>query len=182
MEYKVENSENEVDLRSNRQDQELGHHDGEFRSYLNTNHCENNGLTVETSRVIISEMSSQVSRQLEELKSDLNAQILEVINTALAEKVLPSIENAARPTKTTSNTKWDLRSDGLHPISIGQTTKKCDPRSDRAHPSKIGQMAQENQRVFPRLIPTSSNRNIHCRGISVYSDQSDDGYDTCTYS
>ena len=88
-----------MDLRSNRQDQELNHIDGGFSSYLNSNLSQNSGLTVETSRAINSETSSQVSRQLEELKSDLNAQVVEVINSAIAEKLLPSIENAVKRAK-----------------------------------------------------------------------------------
>ena len=89
--------------------------------------------------------------------------------------MLQSIENAVRRTKTT--TKRDLRSDGPHPHSskIGQTAQKYDARPDSPHPSKIGKMAQED---FPRLITTSSNRNIHCRENSGDSDQSDDGYPT----
>ena len=39
---------NRMDLESNRQDQELAHKIGEFRSYLNTNLRQNSGLTVET--------------------------------------------------------------------------------------------------------------------------------------
>ena len=76
-----------------------------IRSYLNTNLCENFVLTVKTSRAINSEISSQVSRQLKELESDLNTQILEVINSVIAEKVLLSIENAIRPTKIALHAK-----------------------------------------------------------------------------
>ena len=104
-EIQGENDENEVDSRSNRQVQKLVHYDEEFRSYSNTNLSENSGLTVETSRAINSEISSQVSGQLEDLKSDLKALILEVINSAISEKVLPMIENAITPTKTALNTK-----------------------------------------------------------------------------
>ena len=92
-----------------RQDQEVVHNDEEFRSYLNTNLSKNIGLTVETSRAINSEISSQVSRQLEEFTSDLNTLILKAINSAIAEKVLPSIESSIRPTKTALNAKCDVR-------------------------------------------------------------------------
>ena len=51
-EIQEENVENEIDLRSTRQDQELDHSDEEFKSYVNTNLSENNGLTVETNRAI----------------------------------------------------------------------------------------------------------------------------------
>ena len=131
-------------------------------------------MTLETSGLINFEISSQISGKLE---IDLNCQILEVINSAVAEKVLPSTENAVRPTKTTSNTKWDLRSDGPHSSQIGQIAQECDPWSNRPLPSKIGNLTQEPQKDVPRLITTSSNRNNHCREISVDSHQSDDGYD-----
>ena len=42
---------------------------------------------------ISSEIFSQMSRKLEEMKFDLNSHILEVINSAIDEKILPSIEN-----------------------------------------------------------------------------------------
>ena len=160
-EIQGENDENEVDSRSNRQGQKMVHNDEEFRSHSNTNLSENSGLTVETSRAINSEISSQVSRKLEELKPDLKALILEVINSAISEKVLPMIENAITPTKTALNTKWDFRSDGLHLNNTGQMfqfcdlyavgltdsirarlrTQKSDLRSGGLHSSKIGPMA-----------------------------------------
>ena len=135
--YPGEYSENELDLRSNGQAQALLRNDREFRFYLNTNPNEISGLSVETNRTINSEFSSEVSRQLEELKSDLNALILEVFNSAIAGKVLPWIENAIRLTKTTSNTKWDLRSDGPHQSEFGQATQKRDIRSDAPHQSQV---------------------------------------------
>ena len=119
------------------------HNDGEFRSFLNTNPNEISGLTIETSGAINSEISSQVSRQLEELKSDLNVLILEVINSAIAEKILPSIENAIRLTKTTLNTKWDLRSDGPYQSELGEATPKRNIRSDGPHQSQLGPATQK---------------------------------------
>ena len=86
------NSENEMNSRLNRQERELNQNDNEFRSYLNTNLCENSGLTIKTSRAISSEISSQMSRNLEEMTCDLNTRILDAINTAIEKRVLPSIE------------------------------------------------------------------------------------------
>ena len=120
-----------------------------------------------------------MSRKLEEPKSDLNAQVLEVINSAIAEKVLPSIEIAIRPTKTTLNTKWDLRSDGRHQSELAQATQKHDLRPVEMHLSKISrQNGPRASESFPSLITTSSNRNNHCRAKSMNSVQSDEeGYD-----
>ena len=137
-----EKYENEINSGSNRQDQDIVSNDEEFRSYLNTNLYEISGLNVEIRRAINSEISSQVSRQLEELKFDLNAQILEVIIPAIAEKVLPSIENAMRPTKTASNAKWDLRLDGPHQSEFTPATQKRDLRSDGLHQSQFAQASQ----------------------------------------
>ena len=125
-----------------------------------------------------------MSGQLEEPSSCLNAPILEVINCAIAEKVLPSIENAIRQTKSALNTKWDIRSDGPHqsesaqaflkgdhrsdrphPIETRPITQKCDAGSYRPHLSKVNQTVQEHQNDFPRLITTSSNQNDHCKEI-----------------
>ena len=64
-----------------------------FRSLININSRENSEITIETARLINNEITTQVTRKLDELKEDLNTQILEVINPAIAEKVLPSIQN-----------------------------------------------------------------------------------------
>ena len=91
-EVQERNCENEMDLRSTRQEEGLNQNDTEFRSYLNTNFSENSGLTEETSRAINLENSPEMSRKLEEMKSDLNAHILDAIDTAIEEKVIPSIK------------------------------------------------------------------------------------------
>ena len=112
-------------------------------SYLNTNLSEKSGLTVETNRATNSGILSQVSRQLEELKSDLN-KFLEVINSPIAAKeLLPSIENAISPTKTALNAKWDQRSGGLHQSEFAQPIQKRDLRSDELHQSEFPQATQE---------------------------------------
>ena len=65
----------------------------DFRSLLNTNGRENSEITIETARLINNEITCQVTRKLDETGSDLNTQILEVVNSAITEKVLPSIQN-----------------------------------------------------------------------------------------
>ena len=65
----------------------------DFRSLINTNSRENSEITIETARLIKNEITSQVTRKLDEIRSDLNTQIWEVINSAIAEKVLLSIQN-----------------------------------------------------------------------------------------
>ena len=65
----------------------------DFRSLINTNSRENSEITIETARMINNENTTQVTRKLDEIREELNGQILEVINSAIAEKVLPTIQN-----------------------------------------------------------------------------------------
>ena len=50
-------------------------------------------MTIETTGMIKDEITNQVTRNLDEIKSGPNSQILETRNTATAEKVLPTIQN-----------------------------------------------------------------------------------------
>ena len=102
----------DVMLGSYQRDNCANQNEKDYRSYLNTNLSENCCLTVETSRTISSEISSQMSRNFEEMQSSLNSQILDVINTAIDTRVLPSIKNAVRGQNSAKNTSLDLRSEG----------------------------------------------------------------------
>ena len=63
----------------------------DFRSLSNTN--ENSGMTAEMGRIINSELTSQISRKLDEIKMDLNSQISQTIDSTIADKVLPQVQN-----------------------------------------------------------------------------------------
>ena len=137
---------------------------------------ENSEITVVNSRAISSEISSQMSRKLEEMKSDLNSHILEAID----EKILPSIENVITNKRETKNTKWELRSDGRHPDRNIQKTQISDLESHGRHKSTFYQQVQDSGENFPRLITTSSNQNYHRRENLVdFEQRDDDGYDRC---
>ena len=60
---------------------------------LNTNRRENSESTFENARLENFAITSQVTRKLNELKRDLNTQILDSINSAMNEKVFPAIQN-----------------------------------------------------------------------------------------
>ena len=116
------------------------------------------------------------------MKSDLNSHILEVINSAIDEKILPSIENVIANKRETKNTKWDLRSDGRHPDRNIQMTQNSDLESAGRHKSKFCQQIQDSGENFPKLIATSSNQNNHCRENPLDFEQSDDeGYDNVAH-
>ena len=100
--YQRENSEsrneieeNTLDQRSDRRE-ELVRNENDYQSYLNPNPSENSCLTVETSRAISSEISTQMSKKFEEMQTNLNAQILDAINAAIENKVLPGVKNAVK--------------------------------------------------------------------------------------
>ena len=114
------NSDNEMDEKLNRHERRSNQNGGEFRSYLNTNLSQNSGLTVATSRATSSEISSEMSRKLEEMSSDLNTRILDATNTAIENRMLPSIKNAVGGQNSARNTNLDLRSDVPHPNNFSQ--------------------------------------------------------------
>ena len=148
---------------------------GKFKSLLNTNLSENSGITAATSRAINSEISSQMSRKLEEMKSDLNSHILNVIDSAIEEKVILSIRNA----NSAENTNLDLQSDEPHPRTFGQERLQRALRSNGLHQEIAGKTAKDAKKDFPRLVAMSSNRRNHHRENSVDSRQSDveEGYE-----
>ena len=173
-------SENEMDLESNRREESSNHNENDYRSYLNSNIKENSGITVETSRAVSSEISSQMSRKLEEMQTNLNSQILDAINAVIERKVLPSIKNAVKNRNLAKNTNLDLRSDGLYPGNFSQVRPQKNLQSNRLHPENVSHMAEDVQNDFPRLVTMRSDRINHCRENSVDSHHSDveNGYDT----
>ena len=173
-------SDVEGDFESDRRQQSTDLVEGNFRSLLNTNVSENSEITAETMRAINSEISSQMSRKLDEMKSDLNLQIMDAINSAIQEKVLPSIENTLNSVKTTQNTKWDLRSDGRHSGLVGQSASNSDPRSSGRHQSAQAPLDLKSSGNRPKSSLKESNLYNRSRDSSVDSIESDVGYDMVT--
>ena len=109
----------------------------DFRSPLNSNSRENSESTVETMRLL----SSEISKQMDGLRKDLNSQIIEAINSVINENVLPDIRN----TMTSQNPViWD----------------ELDHRSRRlgrtAEEENIGNAWKSNSKPF---LTNSSKRN-----------------------
>ena len=65
----------------------------DFRLLLNTNSRENSEITIETTRMISEQISNQMSRKLNEIKTSLNFQIQDTFSNAITEKIVPSIQN-----------------------------------------------------------------------------------------
>ena len=178
-ESRNEIEENTLDQRSDRREELIQYENG-YRSHLNPNPSENSCLTVETSRAISSEISTQMSRKFEEMQTILNSQILDAINVAIENKVLPGLENAVKSQSSAKNTNLDLRSDGPHPSNSSQVHPQKDLQSNRLHPENVSYVAGDAQNDFPRLVTLRSDRINHCRENAVESHESDEenGYDT----
>ena len=121
-----------------------------LKSLLKTNTSDISEITDETSRGINSEISSQMSSTLEANRIDLNAHVLEVINSAIEEKELPTIRNALNAHSASSSTKFDLRSKGHY------------------QRENVG-MSRKTRVNLPNLKSVKSNRNNQAREISVDS-------------
>ena len=176
------NDGGEKDPRSIGREESSNQNEFDYRSYLSANPSDNSCLTVETSRTMSSEISTQMSWKFEEMQSSPTSQILNVINTAIETRVLPRIKNAVSRQNSAKNANLDLRSDGLHHSNAVQENSQKDLRSNSLHPEITSKSAKNAQNEFPRLISGKSSQIIHCRENSEVSQRSDDesGYDTKT--
>ena len=167
-------SENEVilDSGSSRPQQSSNAIGEDFRSLLNTNSRENSEITIETSRLISEEISNQMSRKLNEIKTGLNSQIKDAITAAIISTVLPSIQNTlemqGRPNftmvdresnephpspRSTDFTLKDRRSSGLQwNAEVGNSQKTWENRSRTC-------FTQENSRLRSRESSTNSTNS-----------------------
>ena len=143
----------EVDLASDRTRGDVAQNSEDFRSLLNSNSRENSESTIETMRLV----NSEVSRQIDELRRELNSQLVDAINSAITEKVLPDIRNivtsqnpvfreevdhkSSRLSRTTEGKKHQIAwrniqkptsiNSNNHPRSQGGSFSSLDRRDDR---------------------------------------------------
>ena len=114
-ENNISENEDNLDSGSSRPQQSSNVMGEDFRSLLNTNSRENSEITIETSRLISEEISNQMSRKLNEIKTGLNSQIKDAIAAAITSTVLPSIHNTLEMQGRPNFTMVDQESNGLHP-------------------------------------------------------------------
>ena len=110
-----DHSENELnlDLESGRLRRNSNVTGEDFRSLL-TNSRENSEITIETTRLINDEISSQLSRKLNEIKTSLISQIQNAVSAAITNTVLPSIQNTLNMQGEPNFTFVDPRSKEPH--------------------------------------------------------------------
>ena len=124
---------------------------------MNTNTSVNSeSTTAETSRDINSEISSQMSWKLEEVRIDLNAHVLEAINSAIEEQVLSTIQNAVNTHSAKSNAKLDLRSYGPHQRENGGMSRKTQTDVPNTSSTKTiyNKTPAKHKEYFPPFSPS----------------------------
>ena len=110
-------------------------------SLINTNSGQNSEITIETPRMINNEIT-KVTRTLDEIREDLVTQILEVIKSAITEKVLPSIQHVLGVQNLRLITMRDHRSSKLDRSAGDHFSKMdhCFSRLDRSPGDHISQI------------------------------------------
>ena len=117
----------------------------DFKSLIITSIRENSEVTIETARMINIEITSQDTRKLEEIRENLNTQKSDVINSAIAEKVLPSIQNLLGVQRSGSNSMRDHKSGRIN-RSPGVHFSNMDRQSGRLDNSPGGRFSQMGNR------------------------------------
>ena len=111
----------EMDRESDRTRHDMAQNSEDFRSLLNSNNKENSESTVETMRLV----SSEISKQMDGLRKDLNLLIVESINSVINEKVLPDIRNTMENRNPVSRDEKDRRSSRLNRTAEEENTENA---------------------------------------------------------
>ena len=149
---RVEQSESELNSYSgsNRLHQNSNLVGEDFRLLLNTNSRENSEATIETTRLFNEEISNQMSRRQDEIKASLNSQIQSAISAAIADNVLPSIQNTLELQGRASFTMVDRESNGLHPSQKAGNCTKEDRRSSGLQWNSEAESSQKTREMSPK--------------------------------
>ena len=159
LEVNSDDRNDEVDLGSDRTRQDVVQNSEDFRSLSNSNSRENSESTIETVRLV----NSEVSRKMEELKRDLNSQIAETINSLINERNLPNIQN----TMTNQNSVF---------------REEMDQRSGRLNRTAGEKNARNALKMNSKPILANSSRRDYFSGNSDVSQSSDEDHDILTKS
>ena len=153
----------------------------DFRSLLNTNSRENSEITIETTRMIDEEISNQMSRKLKEIKNSLNTRIQDAFCSAIAEKILLSIQNMLVMQERVNYTMVDRRSIGLHDRAKAATSFTTgDRRSSGLQRNSEVENSQKSYENRPRKCFIQENREQMFRQSSIDSVNSEQNHDMVT--
>ena len=139
-----------------------------FRSLL-TNSRENSEATIETTRLINEEIANQMSKRLNEIKSSLNSQIQSAITAAIADTVLPFIQNTLEMQGRTNFTMVDRASNGPHPGPRTDNFTMGDRRSSELQRNPEVGNSQKTWEIRPETCFTLENGRQRSRESSVDS-------------
>ena len=171
-------NERNLDSGSNRPQQKSNAIGEDFRSLLNTNSRKNSLVTIETTRMINEEISNQMSRGLNEIKTSLNFQIQDAISNAITEKILPSIQNTLEMQGRANYTTVDRGSTGLHDSSKSANYTTGDRRSSGLQWNSEVENAQKSWENRTRKCSMQENSRLASRKSSIDSDNSEQNRDT----
>ena len=147
----------EVDLASDRTRGDVVQNSEDFRSLSNSNSRENSESTIETMRLV----NSEVSRKMEELKRDLNSQIAETINSLISERILPNIQNTSSSQNPVFREEVDHRSSRLSRKYAWKNIQNPSSINSNNHPrSRDGSFSSLDRRV-DRDMMTNSHDNYY---------------------
>ena len=144
----------EIDLGSDRTRGDPLQNGEDFRSLLNSNSRENSESTVETMRLV----NSEITKKIDELRRELNSQLVDVINSAITEKVLPDIRNMVSNQNPVFREEVDQRSSGLNRTTEAKFVKNAWKSNSKPDMS-------------------TSSRQDYFRRNSENSQSSDDGHE-----
>ena len=178
---RIDQSENELhlDSGSNRPQQNSNMTGEDFRSLLNTNSRENSEMTIQTTRMISDEISSQVTRKFNDNRSSLNLQIEEAINAAITEKVLPSIENSLVAHERANLTMEDQRASGLQDSPRASYFTLADQRSSGLLRNSEVTNPQKTKKSRLKMGFSLAHQREMSRDCSVDSYTNERNRDTC---
>ena len=164
-------SENEVNLDSgsSRPQQNSNVIGEDFRSLLNTNSRENCEITIETTRLISEEISNQMSRKLNEIKTSLNFQIQDAISNAITEKNFFLSKNTLEAQGRGNYTMVDQGINGLQDSSRAANFTLGDRRSSGLQRNPEVENAQKIRGNSPRKCFMQENSGQISRQSSIDS-------------
>ena len=176
-----DHSENELNLDSEscRLQRNSNVTGGDFRSLL-TNSRENSEITIETTRLINDEISSQLSRKLNEIKTSLNSQIQNAISAAITNTVLPSLQNTLNMQGEPNFTIVDPRSNEPHQVLKAASSASKDLRSGERQRNPGAEKTQETWGKRSKTSPVEGNHRHMSRKSSVDSYSSEQNHDMVT--
>ena len=178
--HNASGSEIILDSGSNRPQQSSNAIGEDFRSLLNSNSRENSQVTIETTRMINEEISNQMSRRLNEIKTILNFQIQDAISNAITEKILPSFQNTLQMQERSNYTTVDRGSTGLHDSSKSANYTTGDRSSSGLQWNSEVENAQKSLENRTRKCFMQENSRLASRQSSIDSDNSEENRDMVT--